>query len=290
MIRKHLLAAAGLCLAWTCAASAAEIPVAPANSQPESLAVAPNGDVIIGSSTAPKIYRAKKGAGPAEVWVDLTGEVTNGTVLGVYVDAPSKTVWACLIDNGLPGPGRKSHLRSFDLDSAKAKSSWALPDAANLCNDMTVGPDKSVYVADTFNGRIYKVAPDGKSGTLVIEDRALYGVDGITFMGGQLYVNTVFPGNLYRVALDAAGKGALTEIWMDRLVRNPDGMRAVGNRLYVAENAAGRISYFTVKGEKATVTTVKSGYKTPTAVDPHNGQLWIAERGADKVVSIPQPK
>jgi DNA-binding beta-propeller fold protein YncE len=287
--RIMLAAAVALTFGMTAAASAADI-AAPANSRPESLTVAPDGDVIMGSSSAPKIYRARKGASSAEAWIDLSIDVANGGVLGVLANGPAKTLWACMIDKTPPGPGGKSRLRSFDLDSGEPKSSWALPGDANLCNDMTIGPDGAIYVTDTFNGRIFKAAPDGRSGVLLIEDRALSGVDGVTFMGGKLYVNTVFSGNLYRLDIDAAGKAALTEIWMDRLLRNPDGMRAWGGRLYVAESAAGRISSIAVEGDRASVVSVMTGYKNPTGVQPDGRALWLVERGADKAASIPLPK
>jgi hypothetical protein len=50
------------------------------------------------------------------------------------------------------------------------------------------------------------------------------------------------------------------------------------------------ISVLTVNGDKATVTVIKEGLTTPTAVEPDGGTIWIAERGAGKAVSIPMPK
>ena len=38
------------------------------------------------------------------------------------------------------------------------------------------------------------------------------------------------------------------------------------------------------------VTVIKEGLKTPTAVEPAGDTIWIAERGAGKAVSIPMPK
>jgi hypothetical protein len=52
-------------------------------------------------------------------------------------------------------------------------------------------------------------------------------VDGITFLGGELYVNNVISNNLYRIRLDEAGKaGAPVQIWPDRPIKRLDGMRA----------------------------------------------------------------
>jgi hypothetical protein len=46
----------------------------------------------------------------------------------------------------------------------------------------------------------------------------------------------------------------------------------------------------TVDGDKAHVTVIKEGLKTPTAVEPAGDTIWIAERGAGKAVAIPMPK
>ncbi len=44
-------------------------------------------------------------------------------------------------------------------------------------------------------------------------------------------------------------------------------MRASKGKLLVAENGSGRISAIAVNGDKATVTVIKEGLKTPTAVE-----------------------
>ena len=91
--------------------------------------------------------------------------------------------------------------------------------------------------------------------------------------------------------VDAAGKaGQPVDIWMDQAIRGPDGMRAANGKLLVAENGSGKISVITVNGDKASVTVIKEGLKTPTAVEPAGDTIWVAERGAGKAVSIPMPK
>jgi hypothetical protein len=45
-----------------------------------------------------------------------------------------------------------------------------------------------------------------------------------------------------------------------------------------------------VTGDRATVTVIKEGLNTPTAVEPAGDAIWIAERWAGKAVSIPMPK
>ena len=67
-------------------------------------------------------------------------------------------------------------------------------------------------------------------------------------------------------------------------------MRAARGKLLVAENGAGKISSIAVSGDKGTVTVLKDGLSTPTAVEPAGDTIWIAERGAGKAVSIAMPK
>jgi hypothetical protein len=67
-------------------------------------------------------------------------------------------------------------------------------------------------------------------------------------------------------------------------------MRAANGKLLLAENGSGKIDVITVHGDKASVTTIKDGFKTPTAVEPAGDVIWIGERGAGKAVSIPMPK
>ena len=63
-----------------------------------------------------------------------------------------------------------------------------LPGDNTTCNDFSVGPDKALYISDTGNARIYRLAPGASSAELWLEHRNLTGIDGITFLNGVLYV------------------------------------------------------------------------------------------------------
>ncbi|HEU4634920.1 MAG TPA: hypothetical protein VFS41_01995 [Edaphobacter sp.] len=274
-------------------ASAAEILIGDAKSQPESLTVAPGGVLIVGSASSPFIYKVQPGATTAEKFVDASAEGEGTFFFGMLADAASNTLWACqltAVANSTP-PRRHTVLRSFDLKTGAPKIRWVLPGDNNTCNDFAIGPDKALYITDTANGRIYRLPSGASTAELFLEHRTLMGVDGITFLDGTMYVNNVFFNKLYRVPVDANGKAeAPVDIWMDQPVKGPDGMRAAGGKLYVAENASGTIAAITVHGEKASVTELKAGLNTPTGVEPAGDTLWIAERGAGKAVSMPMPK
>ena len=290
---RRLAACVAILTGLSQAAFATEILIVDAKSQPESLTVAPGGVLFVGSASTPFIYKVRSGSTAPEKFVDATAEGPGTFFFGMLVDAPSNTLWACQLT---PIPGttpvrRHTALRGFDLSTGTQKLRWELPGDNSTCNDFTVGPDKALYISDTTSNRIYKLPTGAAAAELFLEDRALYGIDGITFLDGTLYVNNVFSNNLYRIPIDAAGKaGQPVDIWMDQPVKGPDGMRAANGKLLVAENGSGKISVITVNGDKASVTVIKEGLKTPTGVEPAGDVIWIAERGAGKAVSIPMPK
>jgi sugar lactone lactonase YvrE len=289
----RLAACIVLCAGLAQAASAAEVLIVDAKSQPESLTIAPGGVLIVGSASTPFIYKVRQGSTTAEKFVDASAEGAGTFFFGMLADAATNTVWACQLT---PVPDttpvkRHTALRAFDLSTGAEKLRWNLPGDNSTCNDFSLGPDKALYISDTANSKIYKLPAGATTAELFLEDHALYGIDGITFLDGTLYVNNVFSNNLYRIPVDAAGKaGHPVDIWMDQPVKGPDGMRAANGKLLLAENGSGQIAVITVTGDKASVTVIKDGLKTPTAVEPAGDTIWVAERGAGKAVSIPMPK
>ena len=275
------------------AASASDILIADAKSQPESLTMAPGGFLIVGSASSPFVYKVRSGSSTAEKFIDASAEGPGTFFFGMLADATSNTLWTCQltpVPNTTPVQ-RHTALRGFDLSTGAPKIRWNLPGDNTTCNDFAIGPDKALYITDTATGRIYRLPAGASTAELFLEHRVLQGVDGITFLDGTLYVNNVIFNKLYRIPVDAAGKpGQPVDIWMDQPVKGPDGMRAANGRIFVAENGSGKISALTINGDKASVTVIQEGLKTPTGVEPAGDTLWIAERGAGKAVSVPMPK
>ena len=273
------------------AASAAEILIIDEKSQPESLTVAPGGTLIVGSASTPFVYKVRKGSITAEKFVDASAEGAGTFFFGMLADPATKTLWTCQLTPVADTKPVKRHtaLRGFDLSSGSEKLRWNLPGDNSTCNDFSVGPDKALYITDTANGKIYKLPKGASSADLFLEDAVLRGIDGITFLKGVLYVNNVMTNKIYRIPVDAGKAGQPVEIQLDQPVQGPDGMRAAKGKLLVAENRSGKISVLTVNGDKASVTVIKEGLKTPTAVEPAGKTIWIAERGAGKAISIPMP-
>ncbi len=286
------LAALGL-MAAPALAQTSVSPVTP-QSRPENMAVGPDGTLYIGSQLDARVYRARAGQATAEQFLDLRAAANPAAfILGVYADARSSTLYVCemrSLGRGSPLLKGDGVMRSYELATGKPKLTIPLPEAGNICNDFTTGPDGSIYLADTSNAQIFRLRPGATTLEKVIQHSALYGVDGITFLDGVLYVNTVWAGNLYRVPLDATGKAsAPVQIHTPRVLQSPDGMRAHNGRIYLAESGNGTVSYFTVKNDVATFTTVATGLNGPCAVEPHGNVVWAVERPADRVTALKIP-
>src|SRR5271156_2959120 len=290
---RRLALAVALVVSFVQAASADEILIANAKSQPESLTVAPGGVLIVGSARLPFVYRVRPGSTTAEKFIDVSSEGPGTFFLGMLADAATNTLWTCQltpVPDTTP-PQRHTALRGFDLTTGAPKLRWNLPGDNNVCNDFTIGPDKALYITDTIPGRIFRLQAGASAAEAYLEHGTLRGADGITFLDGVLYVNNVIFNKLYRIPVDATGKpGTPVDIWMDQPVKGPDGMRAANGKLFVAENGSGIISAITVNGDKASVTVLKEGLKTPTGIEPAGDSLWFTERAVGKVMSISTPK
>jgi hypothetical protein len=287
-MKRILALAAGLSVLAASSAMAITVTV-PEKAAPESITVAPNGDLILGSMGGPRIFRAKKGTEKGNMFVDVSAD---GTVffLGVLSEPSTKTLWACEIYPNPSGPGH-SALRGFDLATGAPKFRWDLPGAPNLCNDLVIGPDKALYISDTSGAKIWRLKPGAAQPELFLDDRTLMGIDGITFIGDTLYENNVIFNKLYRVPIDANGKaGKPVDIWLDKPIKGPDGMRAANGKLFLTENGAGKVDMVTVTGDTASVTVLQEGLATPTAIEPFGDTLWYGERATDRAHSMPLPK
>src|SRR6476620_2785808 len=104
-------------------ASAAEVLIADAKSQPESLTVAPGGVLIVGSASTPFVYKVRSGSSTAEKFVDASAEGPATFFFGMLADASTNTLWTCQltpVPNTAPVQ-RHTALRSFDLSTGTQK-------------------------------------------------------------------------------------------------------------------------------------------------------------------------
>ena len=209
-----------LVTAFAQAASAADILIVDAKSQPESLTVAPGGVLFVGSASTPFVYKVRPGSTTAEKFVDASAEGAGTFFFGMLADAATNTLWTCQL-TPLPGrhAGEASHRsEGFRSLTGAQKLRWDLPGDNSTCNDFSIGPDKALYISDTANAKIYKLPAGASAAELFLEDRALLGIDGITFLNGTLYVNNVFSNNLFRIPVEPRARPGSLSIsgWISR--------------------------------------------------------------------------
>lgn len=132
------------------------------------------------------------------VQVDEAGKVTPfsqdsddlDAILGLAVDAPRGRLLA-ISTNTLTEAGKakpRNHVVCYDLASGKKTTAIAVPEAAQL-NDVTAGPDGTIYASDSGGGSTFRVATDGKI-SLIGDKGGLRSVNGlaVTPDGKLLYI------------------------------------------------------------------------------------------------------
>src|SRR6516225_1274933 len=162
--------------------AAADIVIADGKAQPESLTVAPSGIVFAGSASTPFVYKVDPRSATAEKFVDASAEGPGTFFFGMLADAATNTLWTCQLTPvaGATPVKRHTALRGFDLATGAQKLRWNLPGENNTCNDFSIGPDKALYITDTANGKIYRLASGASTAELFFEHSAtLRGVNGI---------------------------------------------------------------------------------------------------------------
>jgi sugar lactone lactonase YvrE len=253
----------------------------------ESITAGPDGTLYVSSLASGGIARIKPGASKAEEWIAPAAFGSRST-FGVFADAKSDTLWVCSNDMsglGVDGPGHAigSHLKGFDLSTGDGKISAQLPGKTNLCNDMTVASDGTVYVTNSLTPQILGLKPGGKTLEIWVENKQFQppsgiGLDGIAIGGdGNIYVNTFTAGDFFRVEVKDGNPGAVTKLETSRPLKLPDGLRLVSGQSFLMVEGSGSLDRVTVNGDKVTIETIKGGLNEPTAVAKVGGTAWVTE-------------
>jgi glucose/arabinose dehydrogenase/mono/diheme cytochrome c family protein len=250
---------------------------------PESITSTSDGTIFVGNFAQGGILRVKNGK--AEPWIK-PGTFGTRSIFGVFADEKTGTLWACsndLSSAGLTSVGDPaSALKGFDLKTGAGKVSIAFPPGPAECNDVAVGKDGALYVSDTGNPRVLRLAPGSKTlevwATDARWDHKGSDTDGIAFGDdGQLYVNTYGESHLYRIALEGAKAGRVTELKTSRPIMSSDGMRHEKGNQFLMVEGVGKLDRVVIEGDKATITTLRDGLEEPTAVAMVGQTAWVSE-------------
>jgi sugar lactone lactonase YvrE len=135
---------------------------------------------------------------------------------------------------------------------------------AKFLNDVSCGPDGSVYVSDMMANRIHRLK-DGKL-TTVAEGEKLEYPNGVLYENGSLVVGgwgkpaedftTEIPGRLYRLDLTTKKKTLITP----KPTGNLDGVEGDGHGGYIVSDwLAGKVLHITKEGEVRLLKQFKQG-------------------------------
>ena len=232
------------------------------------------------------------GATTAEQWIK-PGANDSMNTLGVFAD--EKAGHAVGVLEQSVGVRRETAGRRETGGAEGVRpQDWGRRRAAGRCRAKSLfattwswGADGAVYVAESFQPHILKLAPGEASLEVWATDPKFSGgegpgLDGIAIGAGwqplRQYIRdrTAVP---RRDAAKAAKRAGSRSSRPRRGFEHPDGMRAYGkNGLLVVEGAdAGRFDIIEVNGDNAEVKTVKGGFKQPVSVWQIGQTAWVLE-------------
>ena len=246
---------------------------------PESVTVAADGALYVGSLGGAGVVRIAAASTTAETFVAGTGK----NIAGVYADDDAQLIYVC--ENQLTAsPAVAPRLVAYRIADGAQAAAYAFP-APGVCNDMVLDGAHNLYVTDSA-GAVYVLRPGAAALAVWSADPQLapamaggFGADGIVWDGdATLYVNLFSDSKLVSIAIRADGTaGAVTPIGVTPALQNPDGMRALDRRTLVLAEGAGRITQLTVTGTTATGSVVADGLDSPTSLAVTQGAYFVTE-------------
>lgn len=233
-------------------------------------------------------------------------------IAGIGMKVAGNRVFVCNSDQGrsvrstMATTAQTAELLVFNLTTGALERRTdldALLPAAdrNFANDVTLAPDGTAYVTDSFSPVIYKVAPDGTASILARDDARFgnpgFGLNGIAYNAGNyLIVANTGQGKLYKV--DLANGNAITEIVVANTSPTAnslpgDGLTFFNNDLYVV-TGGNRVAQVRSTDNWQTASVVKydaTGYLGATTSVAVNNQIYtlnarIGQNGNDRDFSI----
>lgn len=222
-------------------------------------------------------------------WID-------GQQAGVTLNAPK----GLAVGEGVLYISDIDVVRLFDRATGEPLGAWEVPEA-DFLNDLSVGPDGAVYVTDTAirfdesgavptgTDAVYRFEPEDGARSVVLQDEALSGPNGIVATGEGALVVTFGADELYRITPDGARTllAQLPQGQLDGLVRLP------GGALLVSSWAAQAI--YRVEGDAeeagAAAVAVVQGVPSPADIgyDETRGRLLIPVFNENRLLILAHP-
>lgn len=284
---------AAVLLAFSSAAVAEPDVALPGNFfYPEGVATDGQGNFYVGSLTLGDIeYFA-----PGDTNSTPFASGVLSSAIGLYYDASADTLWACgTRPNGDVG------LQGFDPATGQGTAFHIFSDGG-FCNDIAQDDDGNLYITDSAQWRVMKVAAEDRLSNTPAEhwlsdplfdlepgEGTGLSVNGIVHHRKRLYIVNITRGELYSVKIRGNGQpGKVKNIQMERPLDGPDGIEVLGhNRLLVMENFTNSITEVDLRGHHdAELTVLASGLAdSPTTAEIVDGTAWVVISQLDRLFS-----
>jgi len=235
----------------------------PANYFPEGVTVSLANRMYVGSVATGAIYTVDPGGLEAREFLPA-GTLDKPSVLGMAVSTDVKVLWACNTVTSPPaGELPSADLVGIDTSTRQIVATHQLPASTvgSFCNDVVVAPNGNLWVTESFGGRLFRIpaaeALTNSAATLWLQAPQLagpngpaagaFGVNGLTLLGGRLFVVNSSQGALFNIdpglaapVPDDLQRVAVQEGGAEVLLSNPDGITAQGESgILVVENGLG---------------------------------------------------
>ena len=274
---------------WAAPPQLDSIPIPGTKAFPESITSKSDGTLYVGRIGDGGIVRINPHTHENTIFVQ-PGALGSRSILGVFADEASNTLWACSNDLsalGAPATGSDtgSALKAFDLRTGTGKRSVSLPASHAFCNDIAEDAKGSLYVTDSANPTILKLSRGAATFEVFARDSAFSppksggaGLDGIAFgSDGNLYVTTYTAGELLRVEVKDGRAQRVTKLSGNRHLQFPDALRSLGDNSFLLIEGSGRLDRVVIRGDGFAVTAIHDGFVTPTSVAQIGTTAWVSE-------------
>ncbi len=201
--------------------------------------------------------------------------------------------------SGVTAKQLKTIAKNYKEKAAKEPIAVSVLDTECAPSGLTLAEDGSLVVTDTWNKKIWRVIAGkaklvaGADSVIGMDDAPVGGYnDGdadkalfkecfavVPFIGGWAVSDT------NNGAIRIIKNGQVT--YLTKSIETPTGLTTdpEGN-LYVADRDKGEIRVVNVTDEKVKITTLISDLNEPMGIVYHNGSIYVAESGANRIVSV----
>jgi sugar lactone lactonase YvrE len=258
----------------------------------EGVAVSQSGDVFVGngSSGNAAIWRAPKGDFQKAY---MLAAVPGADLIGLDVDQ-NGNVYAAVAAELAPNV---HGLWKVQPDGS-AQRVGALPAFfASLPNDVTIDARGNVYVSDSFEGKIWRLTPEGQFGVWMQDEllRAFFGdfefgINGLVYDRQTLYAAITENGRVIKIPIQPDGAaGKPTILVQDQALVGMDGIEhdAQGN-LYVTNNFANTV--LRIRADDLSIETIiDEGLSAPASLAFNQSRDAIYVANLSTSAGFPQP-